>query len=434
MNLLILLLYIVPLLALIAASAFFSGSETALFSLGDATLNRWRKSGTRLQKLAARLMTDHHGTLIAILLGNNFVNILLAMASSRLTDKWLGASFGPVVAGLVVTALILVFGEVTPKTIAYNLAPTLAPRIATPIHWCREIFVRMRLISMLRFMSNYLLRHLSKQKGPPAVSAEEYETFVRIGRDLGVFGKDEADMLEHVLRLREIAASQAMRPRVDVKTVEIGLDEFELLAQVRAQRHRLLPVVDGDLDKVVGVLQVKAFMLGSAAVRSDWRQTCMRDPLFIPELSPLTKVLELMRQTQRRMSFVVDEYGGVEGILTLEDIFEEIVGEMEDEFDKPEWHLTKLGERHWQLSGMLPVHQLDHDLPIDLPETIADTVSGLIIQQLDDLPAPGDVWEHNHWRFKVRHVHRHRILDLDLFDLRPEDGTSADDAAPEVEG
>lgn len=413
------LLYLLPLILLIMASAFFSGSETALFSLGHATLKRWRLNGNRSQQLVARLMDDHHGTLIAILLGTNFVNILTAIIFNRwMAEYGLSGPKGPVIAATLITIILLIFGEVSPKTIAYNLAPTLAQKIAVPIHLMYRTCQKLGLIWLLRSITSQLLARLSREEGPPALSAEEYETFIHLGKDLGVFQHDEARLLELALRLREIAASQVMTPRVDVTTIDISMREEEIMEKIREYRHRLLPVIDEDFDHVVGLLEVKAFVMGSAAVRSDWRSACVRPALYVPELSPLTKVLEQMRNDHQRLGFVVDEYGGVEGILTLEDIFEEIIGEIEDEYDTPSWQITELGVGHWRLSGMIGLHALDDIVTCELPEVSADTVAGLLAEELGDLPKPGDVWRCEHYEFLVRHVHRQRLLTVDLFDTR----------------
>ena len=218
MNAIEILTSLVPIMLLIAASAFFSGSETALFSLGSPTLSRWKTRGNRLQRLVARLMEDHHGTLIAILLGTNFVNIFATMLFASFARKVLPqgmegqSGWAPVIAGLVMTAVLLVFGEVTPKTIAYTHAQKLAPRVARPLSFFVTLFRKCGLIGLLRITTNALLKRISPVDRPPAVSAEEYETFIYLGKSLGVFNPSEGALLEQALRLRDINGQSGDAP------------------------------------------------------------------------------------------------------------------------------------------------------------------------------------------------------------------------------
>jgi CBS domain containing-hemolysin-like protein len=414
----LILLQIILLLLLIVASAIFSGSETALFSLGSATLKRWREGGTRSQKLVARLMADHHSTLVVILIGTNFVNILAAVIFNRLTGELLPRPYGPLIAGVLATAIILVFGEVTPKTVAYGNAATLAPRVAPLINALLVIF---RLpVTFIRWCSGGLLAKLSPELTSNALTPDEHRMFINIGRDLGVFSEQEARMLAEIVGLRGVSAASIMVPRVDVNTVDRSADAETVQATSEKARHRHIPVVDGDMDQMIGVLDIKAFTLGSRETRETWQTTCVRPPLFVPEIATADKVLAQLAAADEVMAIMVDEYGGISGLITTEDVIEQVVGELLDEFDPPSRDVVQLRPGHWRVSGLIALHDLADVVEVALPDAAADTLGGLIAEQLGQLPVAGDSCELDALQFTVRTVARRRVLEVDV-QQRPAD-------------
>jgi putative hemolysin len=405
---------LILLVALLALSAFFSGSETALFSLSSTKLKNWKESGTPKQRSTARLMDDHHATLVAILLGTNCVNIMTAILFSRLTERYVEGSAGPVVAGLLVTVLLLVFGEVTPKTIAYSKAQPIAVAVAGPIRLCRTLMGP--LIGVLKAVSSHILAWLGPDDRVAAMSPEELQTFVAQGQLVGAFSPAEARMLNETFQLRETLTRSVMVPRTDVLTVDVSCDPATLLEHIRDYCHRRVPVIDGDLDDAVGILDVKRFLRAEPAQRERWTEHCVAPPVFIPELTSLDKALKVLREARRGMCLVVDEYGGIAGAITVEDIFEEILGELSDEYDQPTWEVTLIDSGHWRLSGLIPLADLLDRLPVELPETSADTLSGLITEHLDDMPEVGHSVSIGRYRFNVIEVNRRRIGTVDLID------------------
>ena len=406
---------IILLSLLLLASAFFSGSETALFSVSSSTLQGWRESGSASQKLAARLMDDQHGTLTTILLGNNFVNILTAVVFHQLLrDELIAGPEAPVIAGFAVTGILLVFGEVSPKTIAYAKARKLAPRVAPLIKLLATVLYP--LVAFLKGISGAMLKLLGGPKTSTAISVDEYQTFVDLAGKMGVFSPDELTMFNKVFALREIRVSQIMIPRTDVKCVERTLTAQELTGKIREHRHRYLPVVTGGLDKVDGVLDVARFHRLKPKWRKNWQLTCLFSPIFVPESVSVNRALAQLREAKQGIAFVVDEYGGVEGLITLEDIYEQVVGELSDEFDQPEWQITAIKAAHWRLSGLIPLTQLHAQLGFELPESKADSLGGFLAEQLEHIPSAGEAVKLADCRFVVRSVHRNRVLEVDLLE------------------
>ncbi len=404
------------MVVLFTASAFFSSSETALFSVNSTTLQGWKETGTPAQQLTGRLMDDHHSTITTILLGNNFVNILTAVVLSRLLVSLFparNADFIKVISVLVNTCLLLALGEVTPKAIAYSMANRHAPRVAPVIHLLRTIL--RPLVALLKGVSGLILKALRADDKSNAISIEEYQTFTRMAHRMGVFNAAEVEMFDRVFALRETHVGRFMIPRPDVGTVDISMSPAEVSEAVREHCHRFLPAVDGDLDDVKGILDVTKFALLAEAEKKNWPACCLLPPLFIPENGRTHAVLAELKQAQQGIAFAVNEYGGIEGLITAEDIYEQMVGDLEDEFDQPAWYITEVSKDHWRLSGMIPLQQVEKHFGISFADTSVETVAGLLAEKLEHIPDTDEscTWEGH--RFVVRQTHRNRVLEVDVF-------------------
>lgn len=416
------------MVVLMFGSAFFSSSETSLFSLSRPTLKRWRESGKGMERVTARLMDDQHATLSAILLGNNFVNLLSALILLRIINKsvhltnavtWLAANLRldqelavELVSVLINTCILLLFGELTPKAIAYSMPNRLAPKIAGPISMLKT--VTYPFIFLLKKASNMVLSMIGGQTKSHAISAEEYRTFTRLEHKVGVFEAAEVDLFEKVFRLREVRVGQIMTPRPDIIYADASCGLSELEDRLRSSKHTMIPIVNEDLDHVKGILDVKRFILLDYDEREEWLDTCLDKPVYLPENAHADLAMEQFRQNGTRMAMVVNEFGGIEGIITVEDLLEEVVGEIYDEFDKPHWSINTIGDDEWRLSGLTPLEELGRRFSFDFGESEADTVAGYLSERLDRVPEKGDVLTEGVWRFRVRRTHKHRIIEIDL--------------------
>ncbi len=413
---------------LLLASGFFSGSETALFSISPSTLHRWRESGTPGQRLVAELMQDHHATLTAILLGNNFVNLLSPVILGMIITQmdivkeavhhgadWMRVDHTvahSLVTGLLTTGFLLVFGEVTPKAMAYSSARKVAPFAARPLSILRKCLAWV--ITLLKYASSRILNLLSRRRHVTAISTEEYQSFTRLAQDIGVFEKEEVELFNKVFALHDTNVSQVMIPRTDVKWVDQKTEAEDLVNFVHEYRHRYLPVADDNMDNVVGILDVFRFSMLSDDKLATWRDSCLSKPIFLPEFGKANVALAELRKHRQEMALVVNEFGGVEGLITVEDIYEEIVGEIFDEFDQPAWKLTRISDNAWRLSGHTPLLQLTEEHGIDFGETESDTVAGLMAERLGHLPKRGEFLQVDDWTLSVRMRKRYRVIEIDL--------------------
>ncbi len=409
----ILIFQLLLLVMAILFSGLFSSSETALFSLEKTTLRQWKSNGNKYQKMVSFLMDDYHGTLVAILIANNFVNIFAAITFNNLTSVFISGFAAPLIAGTSITVILLIFGEVTPKSIAYSNSIRIAPIIAPLVLFCYRLFKPL-ILFLKKISTRILTSFASESTDSTAITADEYQTYITLGKNVGAFSDKESHLLERILQLRNKSVLTAMIPRIDVKIVEVSWDYLKVTETIQRHCHRLIPATNGDLDNLVGILDVRMFLLAPIAVRKSWQKTCLLKPVYVPEQASLNTVLEILREKNQAMSVVVDEYGGSSGILKVEDIVEEVVGEMTDEYDIPTWTITKINDNQWRLSGLIQKHQIAELISVELPVGNSETVGGLLTEQIGKIPDKDDSWEYQGYLFKVRAVNRNRIIELDL--------------------
>ena len=418
------ILLIISLVFLLAASAFFSSSETALFSISQNTLNRWADDGNHGQKLAAHLMEDHHALLTLILLGTNFVNTLYTMVfksiiNGPISDFLNGSSLSEyatiisiIVSTLLITLIVLIFGEITPKVLSYAKATTLAPRYAKVLNLLNRPM--QPIIMRLKDISAKVLTVLGDEDSSNAISVDEYETFINMANSAGVFSENESTLFMNVFAMRHTRTSKIMIPRTDIAFLNSDCPDSELMAEIQKQQQRYLPVIDETFENIEGLFDTKKYCMLAEGDRSNWRESCLHKAVYVPENAPLNKVLLTLKETQIGIAFVVDEFGGVEGMISAKDIFEQLVGEMHEETEQQEWVITQIVKNHWRLSALIPVEQLMVELNIDLGETKATTLGGWILEQMETIPQPGEHLKWENFSFIVRRVVKNRIIEVDL--------------------
>ena len=415
---------IILLIVLLLASAFFSSSETALFSINHTTLERWRQEGSPSQNLVSKLMADHHRTLTVILLGTNFVNISTAFVFNTLAGNEINnmtmqitgsenQALGPVVASLCVTSILLVFGEVTPKAIAFAKAQVLAPAFAPTLNFIC-ICLKWLAVPISTISANALRTFGNKsEENSTAINVDEYDTFIELGNTMGVFNEDEVSLFRKVFDLRVTNAAKIMIPRTDVCYVSQDLTPDELFIELRRYQHSFLPVVDEDLDNIKGILDVKAFCQMDPEHRDRWQEN-LQPPLYVPEKSKLNIIYGELKKSRQGMALVVDEYGGIEGMITSEDIYEQLVGDLSDEFDQNYWSITKITDYKWRVNGHIPLKELCEEFEFDIAESSADSLGGYISESFERIPEVGDELQLGDFTVRVISMANTRVLDVDL--------------------
>lgn len=388
------------LLLLLVFSAFFSSSETALFSLNSIQLHRLkRKHGLAGQRVADLLA--HPATVLStILIGNTFVNI----ASSALAYTFFDSIFpgrGEFVAIPVMTIVLLLFCEVTPKRIAMQHAELLA------LLYSRVLQILVLLLYPFRVVIEQFAKVFSHQLAPrrPALTEDEFMTVVEVGEEEGVLDEEERSMVDGIIRLEEMQVSDIMTPRVDLVGVSVDAPHDEFMRVASSVTFRFLPVFRDSLDHIEGFLDVPKFLLESEA---DHKRH-IAAPFLVPETCPLDTLLSIMQRERHRVAVVVDEFGGTAGLVTRGDILEEIADDVENEYSEMRPDIEVVSESRWLIDGSTSLEDVNYELDLNLEAEGADRIAGWVSAHAERLPRVGEVVSAQGVRATVQRLRRHRI-------------------------
>ncbi|MEW6251559.1 MAG: hemolysin family protein [Planctomycetota bacterium] len=425
---------LVPVLVLL--SGWYSGSEPVLFSLTRLHIEHNARSGNPLRRIAAGLMQRPQRTLAVILLGNTAVNVLL-YANTYLLFAQLGPALGvwakilPAVFSLLVVSICC---EAIPKALGVRLADRLAPYSAALIHFSGYVLrpaYRVLDLLLIEPLNRLLWGRVGVAEGrPPEISTFELQTLLDMSRRQGVINPVENAFLREVIHLRDLRVRDVMTPRVEVVAYDVNAPAEGLRELMRATRRKKVPVYEGTVDQIIGLVYAKMLFLEP---QRSLRQLLM--PVrFVPELSTCEQLLHHFRQTRTQLAIAVDEYGGMAGLVTLEDVLESIVGDLPSPDQPEEPEIVQLAEDEYDVSGRLSVHYWPQLFGLPrLTEGVA-TVGGLVIARLGRPGRPGDVVQLGNMelrvtRLKGRRVDRVRIRLLPPEETRPDAGAAEAETA-----
>jgi len=412
---------LLPMLLLLLASGFFSGSETALFNLSRSQRHKLARSAGLTGRMIALLARRPHRALYTLLLGNMIVNVAIA-ALSAVQVLQLEAAGAPgwlvaVASGVPLLALIFV-GEVTPKMLAYGTAERWARLAAGTVY-----VIGRALGPVLWLLEGALVAPLTqmiapRRAGEPDVTAEELDALLELSAKRGVIDRSVSELLREIVELTDLRVGDIMVPRVDIVGYDVDAPAEGLAECFRRTRLRKIPVYEGDIDHVLGVVHAKRLLLEPGA---RLRDLVVKVP-FVPETAAVERALLLFRLTRTQLAIAVDEYGGTAGLVTLEDVLEEIVGDIPDPHEAPPGPaVVRVGEREYLLEGNLAVHEWSEAFGMDLSGRRLSTVGGFVTSLLGRLPRVGDRAEYRNLRFTVESMRRRRVgrLRLELIERGP---------------
>jgi Mg2+/Co2+ transporter CorB len=378
-------LYLI-LLVLIGMSGFFSGSETGLMAMNRYRLRHLANKGNRGARIAQHLLRKPDRLIGMILLGNNLVNILAASIATVIAMRTFGVN-GIWVSTLVMTVVVLIFAEVTPKTVA-ALHPE---RIAMPASFVLVVLLRLFLpiVWLVNSFTNLLLKPFGIKTDVEALerlNREELRTLLQEG---GEISDEHQRMLVNILDLEQAVVDDVMVPRGDIVGIDLDDDWDHILQQLTQTIYTRLPVFREDIDQVEGFLHIRTVIskLAHGSMTYEDLIKSVRQPYFVPEGTPLTQQLLEFQQRERRIGLVVDEYGDIQGLVTLDDILEEIVGEYTREKRGRSRLIRKLDDGNYLVDGAASVRSLNRRMNWSLPHVEAHTLSGLLIEELEAIPA-----------------------------------------------
>jgi len=411
--------HVATMLILLGASAFFSMSETALFNLSRAQIRRFRASGSRLRRLAARLMDDPRHVLVTVLFGNMAVNtaffvlgvMLIVDVEQANPDH---AAMWGVILGVLLPLTVIVAGEVVPKSVAAAMPERIAPVAAMPVAILGYVVKPVRVALGVVLIAPITRLALGVRREEHAyVTTDELQAIVEVAAREGAVSTEESDMLSDILDLGERRVREVMVPRVEVAGCDVVTPMAVVLAVFRKTRFTKLVVYEDEMDNIVGVVYAKTAFLNPDKPLSD----LVRPVYYVPDTKRVEDLLREFRTRKIQFAVVVDEYGGVAGLVTLKDCLEEIVGEIEDEADGPASSpVQRLSDTEYLLAGNLSIRIWADAFDLDVPDEGGrySTVAGFLAALLGRLPRPGDTAEWRNLAFTVDEVRHHRVTRVRL--------------------
>jgi len=389
-------------------SGFFSSSETALFSISKIKALHLAKDGSHTERLIMRMKEQSHTLLTTILIGNNLVNIGASAIATSLAISYFKSNAVGIATG-VMTLLILIFGEIFPKSFANHNNIVVARIVIYPLFWLSKLFYP--LIFILNFIPKL---HGTINTRHDTVTEDELMTMVEVVEEDGEIKEEEKEYITNIFEFDDTSCSEIMTPRADMFVLDasrpINIEEILKTGYSR------IPVIEDSIDNVIGMLHVKNLFASFQKVcTSDPDgtldiQRIMKKPYFIPESKKLDSLLQDFKQKKNHIAVVVDEHGGVSGIVTLEDVVEEIIGEIVDETDQPTPDVIRLKGNKWLITGKIDVDDLNKELNINIPESSTyDTFSGYFLEQIGHIPTAGESIIIDKWKATVKDMDGNRI-------------------------
>jgi putative hemolysin len=399
------------LAGLLGVSALLAGAEAAYFSLSRLGTNHLEPRESAAHALLARLLQDPHDLLVTLLVGITLVNIGASALAAQVATGLFGAR-GLGIAIPVMVFLIVVFGEVLPMTLAVGSPHRFGLLVARPVLGLRWLLTPVRLL--LGAFTRVVSRATHGEPLPqPAITEAELRTLVEVGHQEGVVQRTEREMIHGVFELGETTVADIMVPRTDVFGVDIAIPRDRLLPAIRSNLHHRVPVYDGSLDHIVGLLEVTDLLPYYAGLPPDFDlRAHLVTPYFVPQSKRADALLREFKAKKLRTAIVVDEYGGTAGLVTLEDILEEVVGEIRDEFEVEERLAQRLDERTWRVAAKMPLPDFNAVSGLRISDEHFDTVGGWVLDLFGRVPHRGESVETDGIRITVETVHRTRVLQV----------------------
>ncbi|MFR3498923.1 MAG: HlyC/CorC family transporter [Paraclostridium bifermentans] len=403
------------LVILLIGSGFFSASETALMSLSRIRVRHMQEEGVKGAKLVGKLTEDSGKLLSSILVGNNVVNIAATSISTSLFISILGTQ-GVAVATALMTILVLIFGEITPKTIAANNSEKIAILVSKPIKVI--ILILTPVVWVFNIITNIIFKlfGIKSKSGQPYITEEELRTMVNVSQEEGVLEIEERQIINNVFQFGDMQAKEAMVQRLDMVCIDADDGYKEIISLFKEEQFSRMPVYEESADDIIGIVNIKdiIFLEENEIANFDIRNY-VREAFFTYEFKKITELLEEMKKDKSQMAIVVDEYGGTAGLITIEDLVEEIVGEIEDEYDEDESDIEVIKEDEYIIDGSKKISEVNELIGTNLESEEFDSIGGFIIGHLKRLPEEHEVIEVDGVKLCIESLDKNRIKKIRVF-------------------
>jgi len=410
------LLAILLFIFLIFLSGFFSGSESAYFSFNANDIHRL-KERTKKSKNVSRvisLLNKPRRLLMTILVGNTIVNVAAATLAALFTSKhipghFLGKTNKLLIEIIFVTIIILIFSEVTPKVFAVKNYEKFALSVSLPLTGIVKIFAPFSyLFDKLYKMFAFLFR---VKKDDLFINKEDMKTVIQVSEEKGTIGNEEKEMINSIFKFSDTTVKEVMVPRMDMVVLDKNTSFDEVITLVKKKGHSRIPVYDEDVDKIVGILFVKN-LLEYKNNKKEFKSLTdlVKKPYYVPETKKIDELLREFQKERIHLAIVVDEYGGTAGLVTLEDVIEEIVGEIQDEYDNEKSLITKVDNNSWLVDGKIGIEELNEIIGLNLPTGEEyESLGGFILNKMRRIPKTNDEIMYKNFLLRIESLYENRI-------------------------
>lgn len=411
---------IFTVIVLLCLSAFFSSAETALTTVNKMRVRTLAEAGHKQAITLTKVIENPSKMLSTILVGNNIVNLSASSLMTTLTMQMFGSKAVGLATG-VLTLLILVFGEITPKTLSTIYSEEIALKYAKIIYILMIIFTPVIFFVNQLSLGVLLLLRIDPNKKRDPITEDELRTIVEVSHEEGVIETEEKKMINNVFDFGDSLAKDIMVPRIDMVMVAADATYDEVLEVFREERFTRVPVYEDSTDNVIGIINMKDLILFDQEKEFSVRDF-LREPLYTYEFKKTAELMVEMRKTFNNIVIVLDEYGATAGLITLEDMLEEIVGEIRDEYDQDEEdELQEVAPGEYMVEGSMKLDDLNDMLELNLESEDYDSIGGLVIGMLDHLPEDGEEVTYENLRLVVEHMEKNRIEKIHLYILTAEE-------------
>ncbi|MFT9600143.1 hemolysin family protein [Mesobacillus sp.] len=393
---------------LILLSAFFSSAETAFSSVNKIRLRNYVSEGRAGSKNALHISENFDDALSTILVGNNIVNIAAASISSKVAVDLFGASTGLIVSTFGMTVLILIFGEILPKSMAKENAEEYSLKISA------ILLLLIKILTPVNFVFSKLKASVSRMfskdgEVQPSVTEEEIKVMVDISEEEGVINNEERELVHRSLEFNDVLVGEVLTHRMDMITIEVNQSLEEIKQIFIEERFSRVPVYEDNIDNIIGFLSEREFFSELIQNKEVNVREMLRQPMFVVKSMKIATLLPELQRTKSHMAIVVDEFGGTSGLITLEDILEELVGEIWDEHDEKVNIMTKIDESTYEFDAQYDLDDFAELFNVPMPETSYHNLGGWIFETLESIPVNGDTFVYETLRIIVKEVENHRI-------------------------
>lgn len=408
---------LIILVILLCSSAFFSASETALMSLSKIRIRHMVDEKVKGAQLVSKLVENPGKLLSAILIGNNVVNIGASALATSIAIDYFGEK-GVGIATAMMTILVLIFGEITPKSIAARNSESISLKVAGAINIITTILNPITII--FSYLTNGIVRLLGGkvEMGKPYITEEELKTMVDVSHEEGVLEVEEKQMIYNVFEFGDSQVKDVMVPRTDMVAIEVSSTYEEIMDVFKREQFSRLPIYKETTDNIIGILHVKSLVFFDNSKEKFDINKYMIKPYFTYEYKPTTELFDEMRKNRVAMTVVLDEYGGTAGIVTMEDLVEEIVGDIEDEYDNEEHdEIQVIKEDEYIVDGSAKIELVNEMIGTNIESEDFDSIGGYVIGEIGGFPKKGETIECGNIKFIIEDIDKNRIKKLKILTL-----------------